>query len=188
MNWKRGAVGVSAAGAVLIAAFEGFSALSEQPLPGDKWTVGFGHTENVEPGQQVALPQALGMLKGDLELASKTVTKYVRVPMTQNQFDALTSLVFNIGSASFVASTLLKKLNAGDMDGVDTEWMRWKYFHGVAQKGLENRRAAELAVFHGKPIEAVVGDRLCFAGLGCFSYSDLLQEAGAVPDAADYGD
>lgn len=187
MNFKKGAAGVSAAGILLIAGFEGYSYLAQEPLPGDKLTVGFGHTESVVPGQTATLSQALGFLREDSKRASDTVKRYVHIELTQNQFDALTSLVFNIGAAAFVRSTLLRKLNEGDMEAVDREWLRWKYFKGAPVKGLENRRVAELAVFHGKSVEAVTGSRLCFGADHCFSYGDLLREAGNSPDCADYG-
>lgn len=187
MNWKTGVAGVSTAGVLLIAVFEGFAPTASAPLPGDVQTVGFGHTRGVKAGDKVTLEQAMGILKEDVAVAAKTVRASVTYTLNQDQFDALTSLVFNIGSLAFAKSTLLERLNAGDLNGVAVEWMRWKYFNGQPVKGLENRRAAELAVFMGKQIQAVVGNRLCFGSAGCFSYSELLQKSVGSPDGATYG-
>mgnify|MGYP000789209072 FL=1 len=120
--------------------------------------------------------------------AERVVRDYVKVPLAQSQFDALTSLVFNIGTVAFVRSTLLACLNDGDYDGVAVQWMRWKYFKGKVVPGLERRRAMELAVFRGQPIEVVVGGRMCFGTAGCYSISDLLQGPLARPDGAEQGD
>ncbi len=187
MSWKKPAAAVSAVGVLLISWFEGYAPTAEQPLPGDKWTVGFGHTEGVAPGDKVSLEQAFGILRSDAERAGRVVREYVKVPLAQNQFDALTSLVFNIGTVAFVKSTLLKCLNESDYDGVAIQWMRWKYFKGQPSKGLENRRAVELAVFRGEPIEVVVGDRMCFGTAGCYRVGDLLQGPLAQPDGAEQG-
>lgn len=188
MSWKKPAAAVSAVGVLLISWFEGYAPTAEQPLTGDKWTVGFGHTENVAPGDKVSLEQAFGILKSDAVRAERVVRDYVKVPLAQNQFDALTSLVFNIGTVAFVRSTLLACLNEGDYDGVAVQWMRWKYFKGKVVPGLERRRAMELAVFRGQPIEVVVGGRMCFGTAGCYSISDLLQGPLARPDGAEQGD
>ena len=188
MSWKKPAAAVSAVGVLLISWFEGYAPTAEQPLPGDKWTVGFGHTGDVAPGDRVSLEQAFGILKSDAIRAERVVRDYVKVPLAQNQFDALTSLVFNIGTVAFVRSTLLECLNEGDYDGVAVQWMRWKYFKGKVVPGLERRRAMELAVFRGQPIEVVVGGRMCFGSAGCYSISDLLQGPLARPDGAEQGD
>ena len=67
--------------------------------------------------------------------------------MTQNQFDALVSLVFNIGGANFASSTLVKKFNAGDIQGAADQFPRWKNASGKEMKGLVRRRAAERELF-----------------------------------------
>jgi lysozyme len=71
----------------------------------------------------------------------------VHVPLTQNQFDALVSFVFNLGVGNFRTSTLLKKLNAGDNDGAAQEFGRWIHAGGKALPGLVRRREAERALF-----------------------------------------
>lgn len=71
----------------------------------------------------------------------------VKVPLTQNQYDALVSLVFNIGRGSFARSSLLKKLNAGDMTGAAQEFPRWVYAKGKKLPGLITRRNDEMELF-----------------------------------------
>lgn len=185
MNWKKPAIAVSAAGVILISWFEGYAPKATQPLPGDKWTVGFGHTEAVVPGETVNLEQAFKILKTDAARAERTVREYVKYPLNQNQFDALTSLVFNIGSVAFVKSTLLKELNAGHIDAVATEWMRWRYFKGQVVPGLEKRRALELAVFRGRKVESVAGSTVCYSPGHCYDFGDLLASAVSEPDSAE---
>lgn len=185
MDWKKPAVAASACGILLISWFEGYSPKATQPLPGDKWTVGFGHTESVTPSSTTTLEQAFRILKVDVARAERVVREYVKISLNQNQFDALTSLVFNIGSAAFVRSTLLKCLNAGNMDGVAKQWMRWKYFNGKVVAGLERRRELELAVFRGESVEVVVGERVCYSAGRCYSFNDLLSVAVSQPDGAD---
>jgi hypothetical protein len=71
----------------------------------------------------------------------------VKVPLTQNQFDALVSLVYNIGQTAFSNSTLLKKLNAKDYQGAADQFLRWNKGGGKVMKGLVRRREAERALF-----------------------------------------
>ena len=188
MNWKKPAMAASAAGVLLISWFEGYAPSAMQPLPGDKWTVGFGHTEAVVPGTTVNLEQAFKLLKTDISRTERVLSQCIQYPVNQNQFDALTSLAFNIGTIAFANSTLLKCLNEGDLDGVAREWMRWKYFHGKVVPGLERRRALELAVFRGRKVETVVGSRVCYSVGECYDFSDLLANPISSPDGAERGD
>lgn len=185
-KFKKGVAGVSAAGVVLIALFEGFASEAMQPLPGDKWTIGFGHTDGVEQGDTVNAQEALDLLGKDLKWVEETINTHVKVPLLQCQYNALASFVYNVGAANFVSSSLLKALNRLDYAEVDRQWMRWKYFKGKPVKGLENRRAREIAVFHGEPV-IKSGDSVCFGRDLCFSAGDLLQERTVGPDGAETG-
>ena len=71
------------------------------------------------------------------------------IPLTQRQQDALVCLIFNIGPTAFRNSTLLKRLQAGDLADVPTQWRRWVYSGGKRRKGLKNRRERELALWQG---------------------------------------
>lgn len=180
---KRIALGASIAGILSIAVYEGFSSVAEQPLPGDKWTVGFGHTDGVSEGDTISVRSALGLLIKDVSSAEEAVNRCVSVHLEQYEFDALVSLTYNIGGRAFCHSTLVKRLNAGDKEAVAQEWMRWKYFRGKPIKGLEKRRARELAVFRGESIQDF-DDTICFGSAGCISGSDLLQDRIREPDDA----
>ena len=76
-----------------------------------------------------------------------TVNSSVKVPINQNQFDALVSLAFNIGGPNFAGSTLVKKLNSGDPRGAADQFPRWKFADGKEMRGLVRRRAAERELF-----------------------------------------
>ena len=181
---KKTALAVSVTGILAIAGFEGFVGDAYQPLPGDKWTIGFGHTEGVTPGDKMSPGEALSILRKDTASAQRAVNKLVQVPMSQNEFDALVSLVYNIGETQFRSSTLLKCVNAGDYECVSRQWMRWKYFKGEPIKGLENRRAKELYIYSGGEVRKSADGSICFGPHGCVSSYDFLQERTSGPDKA----
>lgn len=91
--------------------------------------------------------QAKSYFKHDLAKFEKTVNESVTVPINQNQFDALVSLTYNIGSGAFKNSTLLKKLNKGDYQGAADQFLVWNKAGGKVMKGLVRRREAERALF-----------------------------------------
>jgi lysozyme len=73
----------------------------------------------------------------------------VTTPLSQNQFDALVSWVYNLGGGNLKASTLLKVLNSGDFNGVPAQLMRWNKAGGKVLEGLTRRRQAEADLFSG---------------------------------------
>ena len=79
--------------------------------------------------------------------AVDSVKKNVKVKLTQNQFDALVSFVFNVGPTSFKNSKLLKCVNAGDFTAASEQFSRWKYANNQEQPGLVKRRADERRLF-----------------------------------------
>ncbi|PHM48723.1 lysozyme [Xenorhabdus hominickii] len=91
--------------------------------------------------------QAEDFLHDDLTFAYATLERLVKVPLTQGQFDALCSFIFNCGSGNFSGSTLLKKLNQGDYAGAAEEFSRWDKAAGKVMKGLTKRRASEQQMF-----------------------------------------
>lgn len=183
---KKVAMTLSFAGLAAIAGFEGFSDTAYVPVKGDAWTIGFGHTGGVHPGDKVTPAEALSLLSKDTAAAEAAVNSAVKVRLTQHQFDALVSLTYNIGATAFKNSTLLRCLNIGNEVCVDEQWMRWKYFHGKPLAGLEKRRAQELFIYHGgSPVG--YGDRVCFGSAGCYTRAELLQESAAGPDGAEGG-
>ncbi|BEO21356.1 lysozyme (plasmid) [Serratia marcescens] len=137
---------ISIKGLDLIKEFEGLR-LQAYKCPADRWTIGYGHTAGVGPDDIITEEQAILLLCQDVAASERAVNQYVHVPLTQNQFDALVSFVFNLGVGNFRTSTLLKKLNADDDDGAAQEFGRWIHAGGKALPGLVRRREAERALF-----------------------------------------
>lgn len=115
---------------------------------GGVWTIGYGHTgSNVREGLTIPLSEAERLLTRDLRVAEGHVNDAVKVKLTQNQFDALVSFVYNVGGGAFRSSTLLKLLNAGDYDGAANQLPRWNKDNGKVVNGLTNRRREERELF-----------------------------------------
>lgn len=115
------------------------------------WTIGYGHTRSAISGIQISEARALFLLAEDVKWSEVAVNELVRVPLTQYQFDALVSFVFNVGVTAFKLSTLLRLLNErADPARVAAEFMRWVYAKGKKLAGLERRRAAERLLFQGR--------------------------------------
>lgn len=129
-------------GVNLIKHYEGLRLHAYQDSVGI-WTIGVGHTKNVHPGMVISEETADQFLRDDVEEAENAVMRLVKVPLDQAQFDALVSLVFNIGEGNFSHSTLLKKLNAHDYLGASAEFVKWNKAGGKPVLGLTRRRAAE---------------------------------------------
>jgi lysozyme len=111
-------------------------------------TIGVGHTgSDVKMGMTVTKAESNALLVADLARFEKAVAASVKVPLTQNQFDALVSLAFNIGADAFSKSTLVRVLNGGHYDQVGAQLARWNKVNGKPNKGLTARRAGEAALF-----------------------------------------
>lgn len=116
---------------------------------GGVWTIGWGHTRTAKQGMKITLDQAKELLHQDVEATAKAINDYVRVGITQEMFDALTSFTFNVGARAFQVSSLLRFLNQGDIQGAADEFLRWT-FSGhpkVKLQGLVARREAERDLF-----------------------------------------
>lgn len=137
------------AGIDLVKKFEGCK-LTAYTCPAGKLTIGYGHTgDGVIPGLTITQAQAEAILLNDLQKAGSYVAWHATVPLTDDQFSALSSFVFNLGAGAFLGSTLLKKLNAGDTDGAANEILRWDHCNGEILPGLSRRRFAERELFVG---------------------------------------
>ncbi len=140
---------ISQAGKDLIISFEGIR-LEAYKCPAGVWTIGVGSTvPAVHAGEVITKQQALARFDKDLAKFENAVDRLVKVPLTQNQFDALVSFTFNVGEGALAKSTLLKKLNAGDYDAVPSELMKWTKGGGKELPGLVRRRRAEAAMWRG---------------------------------------
>jgi lysozyme len=137
----------SEAGILLIKSFEGCRTVAYQDVVG-VWTIGYGHTIDVKEGMTITQHQCDVMLEVDIETYENYVNKYVIVFLTQNQFDALVSWVYNLGPTNFRKSTMLKVLNAGKYDEVPYQMKRWNRAGGKVLKGLVIRRKAEAELFN----------------------------------------
>ena len=138
---------LSAAGIEALCGYESCS-LTAYRDSGGVWTIGWGHTgPDVHEGLTWTQDQADAAFVRDTAWAQAAVRNDVAVPLTQPQFDALVSLVFNIGAGAFARSTLLRKLNAGDYRGAADEFLRWNRDNGEVVTGLAVRRAKERAMF-----------------------------------------
>lgn len=110
-------------------------------------TIGFGSTGNVKMGDLITAEQADARLAADLHQAERAVNTFVKVPLNQNQFDALSSFVYNIGSGNFSKSTMLKLLNDGKYEDAAKQFFVWVKVNGKFSQGLMNRRVKEEALF-----------------------------------------
>lgn len=116
--------------------------------PANVWTIGYGHTNGVKKGDKITEEQAEDFLVNDLLYSERVVNKMVKVKLNQNQYDALVSFVFNVGSGSFINSTLLKKLNAGaNNDEICVELRRWVFSKGKKLPVLIARRQRECELY-----------------------------------------
>ena len=142
---------VSLFGVDLICGFEGKRLTAYDDGVG-VWTIGFGTTVypngiKVMKGDTCTEAQAKTYMAHDLKKFEATVNKAVTVQLNQNQFDALVSLAYNIGTNAFSKSTLVKKLNANDIRGAADQFDVWVSAGGKRMQGLVNRRAKEKALF-----------------------------------------
>jgi len=117
-------------------------------------TIGVGHIRDVEMGDQITMSHAEYMLSRDLVRFEKCVNRNVRVPINQNQYDALVCFAFNLGCRSLRTSTLLKRLNAKKYAEAADQFLRWNKVRikGVltVSRGITNRRKTERSLFLGK--------------------------------------
>ncbi|CAL1240893.1 lysozyme [Candidatus Methylocalor cossyra] len=155
---KAGASRLSDNGARFIARFEGVREKLYND-PAGHCTIGIGHLVHRGPcnGSEPAAfkrgitkQQAYALLRKDAQQFVDCVRKNVKVPLNQNQLDALTSFTFNLGCGNLERSTLLTKLNRGDYRSVPQELNKWVYAGGKKLPGLVRRRKAEGALFMKK--------------------------------------
>ena len=133
----------------IIEDFEGYSdkAYPDPGTLGFPYTIGFGHTTAVGPSDTCTREQAEAWLHEDVANAANAVNDYVTVPLTQNQFDALVSFTYNLGAHNLNRSTLLTKLNKGDIEGAADEFLKWDMAGGHVMAGLDKRRHRERELF-----------------------------------------
>lgn len=141
--------------AALAEQFEGFSA-TVYPDPGtgaEPWTQGYGSTRG-DDGQPltpqsppITRAKAVEWLQRDMSEAFVTIASAVTVPLTDNESAALADFIYNLGSGAFIASTLLRLLNAGDYAGAADQLLLWDHAGARVMAGLLRRREAEKTLF-----------------------------------------
>lgn len=141
---------LSAKGLRLIKNYEGLRLFAYLDAVG-YLTVGYGHlvkpSDKIKLAQKITQADADRLLIADTADAQNAVRNLVKVPLNQNQFDALTSLVFNIGTGNFRKSTVLKMLNQKKYDSAADSFLRHVFAKGIKLKGLVRRRNEERNLF-----------------------------------------
>lgn len=132
----------------MIREFEGLRLRAYQDSVG-VWTIGYGHTKNVQPHMRISIEQAEDFLEDDVRPIEQKLNR-LGINLRQGQFDALVSFIFNLGEGAFNRSTLKKKILASATDReITAEFKRWDKvkINGKYQslEGLTRRRAAEAA-------------------------------------------
>jgi len=130
----------------LLKKFEGCK-LKAYRCPAGVCTIGYGHTSaagapQVVDGMIITQADADEILKRDIVKYEIAVMDLVKVKLTQNQFDVLVDFAYNAGVGNLKSSTMLKKVNAGDLDAVPAELMKWTKGGGKVLPGLVRRRQA----------------------------------------------
>jgi lysozyme len=136
-------LGISGVALIGLLVAEGYRDHAYIPVAGDVPTIGFGSTENVKMGDKVTVTQALNRAMVDVQKFEGAIKTCVKVPLHQYEYDAYTSLAYNIGSGAFCRSTLVKLVNQEKYDEACKQILRWDFFKGKPLRGLTVRREKE---------------------------------------------
>jgi lysozyme len=121
--------------------------LKAYQCPAGVWTIGYGSTGGVRQGDVITEAQAEVKLREDLRTAENEVNRH-KLNINQNQFDALVSFTFNVGSGNFRSSTLLKRIKENpNHPDIQNQFNRWIYAGGKVLPGLIKRRAEEAKLY-----------------------------------------
>lgn len=144
----------NAAGIALIQRWEGkrLTAYPDPATGGEPWTIGYGHTTAAGPpavkrGMKITDQQATDILKADLVKFEAAVVNVLKKAPTPNQFAAMVSLCFNVGPGNFGKSSVVRKFNAGDIEGAAKSFLLWNKAAGKVMAGLTRRREDERKLF-----------------------------------------
>lgn len=130
----------------LIKQFEGLR-LEAYLCPAGIWTIGYGHTSGVSPNSFITIQEADEYLHRDVATIEMQLNK-LNLSLRQCQWDAIVSLVFNVGIGNFKASTLLAKIRINpDDNSIIDEFLRWVYANGKVMRGLQKRRLTEMKLY-----------------------------------------
>ena len=147
---------ISQKGIDLIKTFEGCKLFAYRDSVGIP-TIGYGHIKDVKMGMSITQKQAEEFLKGDIKPVERLLNG-MGINYTQNQFDALTSWIFNLGEGNFKKSTMYKNIVAKKSDAEITDQMvKWVIAGGKPLAGLKRRRVAEANMFLGRELYCIDG-------------------------------
>lgn len=133
------ALSLSATGLVAIVAREGYSDRVIIPTKGDVPTIGFGTTQGVQPGDTTTPVKALQRALRDTQKFEGALKRCVKVPLHQREYDVYVDLSYNIGSAGFCGSQIVKRLNAGDYTGACNAILLWKRYKNIPDCSVPNK-------------------------------------------------
>jgi lysozyme len=133
-------------GLQLIEYFEGLRLTAYQDTRGI-WTQGYGHTLGVKEGDHITFDEEVAFLAEDLLIAETTILKHVAARLPQNQFDALVSFVYNVGSGNFLHSSVYADLQRFNFGNIPYDLSLWNKSNGIISVGLVTRRHAEGMLF-----------------------------------------
>jgi len=145
-------VKINKAGLNIIKHFEGWS---DTPYlcPANRWTIAYGSTWDIRGNPvtadhpRITEKQGEALLRKEVHHIENAIRRLIKVPLTENQFSALCSWGFNVGSGNVQNSTLRMKLNRNDVEGASDEFRKWRKAGGKILKGLVVRRQAEQQLF-----------------------------------------
>lgn len=107
------------------------------------WTLGYGETKGVQPGQTTTKERALVQLQSSANVHAQGMARCIKVPVSQGEYDAFTDFTYNVGVGAFCKSGVATKLNAEDYSGACAELLKWVYAKGQILPGLVTRRKKE---------------------------------------------
>jgi len=141
---------ISTNGISLIKSFEGFASKIYDDVGHP--AIGYGtdllpEEEQKYKDKTITEEEATQLLASRLSKFEERINELVKVPLTQNQYDALCSFTYNVGAGGFANSTLLKKINNKDYAGAANEFSKWNKVNGKDHPGLTARRAKEKTLF-----------------------------------------
>lgn len=135
---------------LIIRHFEGLR-LSAYRCPSGIWTIGYGHTSGVKPDDTITQAQANELLEKDVNEVEAYLNR-TQLNINQNQFDALTSFIFNVGQTAFIMSTMARLIRKNPNDpAIADEFKRWVHSNGQVLPGLQRRREEEAKLYFLKP-------------------------------------
>jgi lysozyme len=141
-NRNKRAAGWCALAVACVSGFEGLRTVAYSDPVGIP-TICFGETKGVRLGQRATVDECRGMLADSLQIANRGVDSCVHSYLPDTRRAALVSFAYNVGVTSLCGSTLVRKLNAGDVRGACNELPRWNRAGGIVLPGLTKRREAE---------------------------------------------